>query len=154
MEWTFLNPNLLSCSILTRNTLPLFPSSLPLFIYIPPLLSLPSLSPPLSFLYLSLLLHPLRDLSSLFPLCLFPSLFLPPYLSIFPSLPSLPPPLSPSPPSQWLFITHISTYLTITTTVYCTRRFKRLLFVSCRQHVDVHNPHGGDPPFPRPLAYT
>src|SRR6218665_1891871 len=84
------NPNLLSCLILTGNTLPLFSSLLPSLSSSILLSSLPSsiFSPSIVFLiYLSLLLHPSLFLFSSLSLFLLTSLFLPSSLSSAPSHP-------------------------------------------------------------------
>ena len=121
-------PNLLNRLILTRNT---FPLSLPSFqsssIFLPsfPSFSSTSLLPYISlFYYLPLFLFPLLLLSSLFL-----SSSLPLYLPL---------PLSSSLPHYVVFITYVTTYLIVTTATHCSSRFKRVMFISCRQHVVAH----------------
>src|SRR6218665_3218671 len=95
------------------------------FLSLPPFVSPPSFST-LPFLFCSLCCmysqSILSSMSLLIPLSSSPSLFFPP--TSLPSL-SLPLFLSHSPPSLCFLIMHITTYLTVTTTVRCTSRFKR-----------------------------
>ena len=112
---------------------------------IPPSLYLPSSLPPnplssslLPYVYLP------YSLPTFFLLSHLPSFSLTPfinYLPLFLPLP-LPPPLSTS--LSMLFITHLTTYLT----AHCTSRFKRVMFISRLQHVDVHRLHVKLTPFP------
>ena len=99
--------------------------------------------PSLSFFLLS---------SSLPSLSLTSSLFSSPFLFLHPCL--LPLPL------YVFLITHITTYLMVTTTAHCTSRFKRVMLISCWQHVDVHmeltlhSPIHLPPPDPDPSVWT